>query len=237
MRTGISFLLLLLAMICQSVSYASVVMSGTRVIFPAHLKEQTLRFSNSGQYPYIVQLQVDNNESASDGHAGSADFIASPPVFRIEPNKGQSVRLVFTGDNVATDRETLFYLSFTQLPVMKPEEQKTNYMVLAVTSRLKLFYRPESLSKKPVDVAANLVFRMQGNNLIVENPTGYYAVIRAASINDKNHDYALATSTMIAPKSSVSWKMSKSVSQLSGAKVNLTMVNDYGVDHTVVRKL
>lgn len=207
------------------------------MIFPAHIKEQTLRFSNSGQYPYIVQLQVDNNESASDGHAGSADFIASPPVFRIEPNKGQSVRLVFTGDNVATDRETLFYLSFTQLPVMKPEEQKNNYMVLAVTSRLKLFYRPESLSKKPVDVAANLVFRMQGNNLIVENPTGYYAVIRAASINDKNHDYALATSTMIAPKSSVSWKMSKSVSQLNGVIINLTMVNDYGVDHTVVRKL
>jgi fimbrial chaperone protein len=214
--------------------YASVVMNGTRIIYSGQYKEKTLHFSNKGEHPYIVQIQVDSKDH-NDDDVRSDDFVVSPPVFRIESSRGQSVRLMFSGENLPQDRESLYYLNFTQIPANKPSGKDANFLILAVTNRVKLFYRPASLTNKNVNIAENLIFRQQGRRIVVENPTGYYAVIRSASITYNNRDYPLTKAEMIAPKSSTSWQLSESIPHTRGAKMSLVMVNDYGVDKKITR--
>lgn len=46
------------------------------------------------------------------------------------------------------DRETLFYFNVREIP---PKSDKENVLQVALQSRLKLFYRPESIKKKAND--------------------------------------------------------------------------------------
>ncbi|MEN2733548.1 fimbria/pilus periplasmic chaperone [Escherichia coli] len=48
----------------------------------------------------------------------------TPPIFRMDSKSGQTVRIVYTGESLPKDRESLFYLNVLDIPA-KPRAKKT----------------------------------------------------------------------------------------------------------------
>ncbi|EPK8591300.1 fimbrial biogenesis chaperone [Pluralibacter gergoviae] len=224
-----------LTLVCSHPVFAGIVMTGTRVIYPADAREKSVQLSNTGTRPYIVQMQVDGGRPG-DGQASDA-FVFTPPIFRMEPGAGQSVRLRYVGKALPQDRESLFYLSFTQLPAVTTAEQSGNQLVLAVTNRVKVFWRPRGLTDDAEAIARGLTLRLSGNTLHVSNPSGRFASVRRASLVVNGREIQLAESAMVAPKSTAEWRPSAPVSGLRGARLRLVLVNDYGSDVVTERVL
>ncbi|MCC3263204.1 fimbria/pilus periplasmic chaperone, partial [Paenibacillus polymyxa] len=85
-------------------------------------------------------LDINNPQSTPEN--ADAPFVASPQIFRMAPHSGQMVRLSFVGQPLARDRESLFYLNFLQVPAVRQTDSDKNKLLLVVTNRLKVFYRP-----------------------------------------------------------------------------------------------
>ncbi|MCU1754572.1 MULTISPECIES: fimbrial biogenesis chaperone [Pseudomonas] len=213
---------------------ASVVMTGTRVIYPAQTQEKVVQLTNQDSHPYLVQMWVDSDTPDSTPEKADAPFIASPQVFRMNPNSGQVVRLVFTGAELPKDRESLYYLSFLQMPAMKASELQANKLLLTVSSRMKLFYRPKGLAGDPDDLSKSLDFKVQGQTVIANNNSGYFATVRTAQVISQGKNQPLKTAQMIAPLSHAQWQLPAGTTARSGDSLRLTLVNDFGADVTTV---
>jgi len=209
---------------------ASVVMGGTRVIYHADAREKTLQLSNTDNHPNLVQIWLDRGNAASTLETADAPFVASPQIFRMEPHAGQMVRLIFTGEALPQDRESVFYLNFSQVPALKASEHDANKLVLMFSSRLKVFYRPKGLAGTPNDMAKQFNVRRVGNAVEVDNPTGYHGVLRGASLVVNGKALPLAESQLLDPASQTRWPLPDGAGNARDALLRLTLVNDYGVD-------
>lgn len=80
----------------------SVKLGATRVIYHAGTAGATLSVSNPQNYPILVQSSVKAADKSSP-----APFLVMPPLFRLEANQQSQLRIVRTGGDMPTDRETL----------------------------------------------------------------------------------------------------------------------------------
>ncbi len=94
---------------------ASMVIDGTRIIFPGDKKEIAVRATNMGETPSLTQVWVDDGRVQNQPEKDAAPFIVLPPIVRIEPGKGQSWRLVFNGSRLPQDRESLFWFNLLDI--------------------------------------------------------------------------------------------------------------------------
>jgi fimbrial chaperone protein len=219
-------------MIVSGPAMASVVMLNTRVIYPADAKSQTLQFTNNDKIPYVLQLWADKNNPSSTPDTADAPFMVIPAMFRVEPTTGQSVRLVFTGQNLPQDRESIFYLNTVQIPPKNMAGQAENQMTVILRNRVKIFYRPKQIVGGPDQVSKQLHFKLKAVNgswvLQASNDSGYYATVISAAVVSGKKEVAFIPN-MIAPKSSAEWNLDKKGQAFAGAdKVKFTLINDYG---------
>ncbi|EGT3571875.1 molecular chaperone [Citrobacter amalonaticus] len=204
---------------------AGVILTGTRIIYPEGTKDKTLQLTNQDSLSYIVQVQIDNGSPE-----GFTPFVLTPPVFRMEPHSGQSVRLSYSGEPLPGDRESVFYFNFSQLPLLQAGTEQKNKLILAITNRVKVFYRPAMLSGHPEKTAEHIHLRMEGKQIRIVNQSEYHASVRRASLVRNGKEIQLAEGVMISPKSSMVFTPSSEITGLSGAHLRLVLVNDYGVD-------
>lgn len=223
----LSFIFLFFFAAFSSQVTASVVMTGTRIIFPSTAAEKTIQFKNVDSEPFVVQLQMTEEKGMVDD---SAPFAMVPPVFRMAPNSGQSVRFIYSGASLPEDRESVFYLDFTQLPALKNSDKNQNQLIVAIRNRVKVFYRPASLTAAQSDAWKELVFSVKNGRLNIENPTGFHITVRRAELKTDGEFIRLAESVMLLPKSNMQWPLPKKVTALRNAQIKLLLVNDYGVD-------
>lgn len=216
-------------------THASVVMTNTRVIFNAENKDQSLQFSNKGNTPYLVQVWLDQGNDQSTPDTADAPFIVTPQVFRINPNVGQTARLIYTGDyQHPKDRESIFYLNFKQIPAISQSTADQNKLIMTLNSRLKVFYRPKTIVGNVEAMPKQWTFKLQqnakGSSVIVNNPTGYYANLTTATLKVKQQSYSIDPKSvaMIAPYSSATWPIAEKVKLDQNSILNVTYVNDYG---------
>ncbi|MFL1552223.1 molecular chaperone [Pseudomonas sp. D47] len=230
------YCLLVLSMLFASPAFCSVVLVGTRVIYPETDKEKSLQFNSQDDYPNLVQIWLDRGKPQSEPDTADAPFVVTPQIFRISPHAGQLARLVFTGADLPKDRESVFYLNFMQMPAIKSSQANTNLLMLAVTSRIKVFYRPEGLSGKAGELGKMLKFKLIGSGadakIEVENGTGFHAVIREASLLLGEQKTLVVSSVMLAPKSTALWPIRAPVK--SPYRLQITLVNDLGGDDVTV---
>ncbi|ENZ7914522.1 molecular chaperone [Klebsiella aerogenes] len=202
---------------------ASVTLLGNRVIYHANTRGKALQFTNNDDTPVLMQIWLDINNPKSTPENSDAPFIVSPGIFRINPHHGQMVRLSFVGKPLPSDRETVFYLNFLQIPAISQSDSDKNRLLLLVTNRLKVFYRPAGLTGDANHVIDKLSLRQNGNTLLATNPTGYYTSIsRATALSNKEHS-TIPQADMIPPFSQASWPVSGYIRQ-----VTLSVINDYG---------
>lgn len=230
------YCLLVLSTLFASPAFCSVVLIGTRVIYPEADKEKSLQFNSQDDYPNLVQIWLDSGNAQSKPETADAPFVATPQIFRMSPHAGQLVRLVFTGADLPKDRESVFYLNFMQMPAIKSSQANANLLMLAVTSRIKVFYRPKGLSGKADELGKMLKFKLIGSGadarIEVKNGTGFHAVIREASLLLGEQKTRVVSSVMLAPKSTVLWPIQASVK--SPYRLQITLVNDLGGDDVTV---
>lgn len=183
---------------------AAVTMVGTRVIYDARSKGESLKFTNHDAGPSVMQVWVDSGDEQSTPQTAHAPFVVTPPIFRIEPGAGQTVRLVFTGNDLPQDRESVFYLNTLQIPSLPPAHSAQNQMVVMVRNRLKIFYRPPGIEGSPHRATDRLSFRISGTGqnarVLASNASGYFISIADGSVVCGSRSATLGP-VMIAPRS------------------------------------
>lgn len=224
---------LLMLMYVGQVS-ASVVMTGTRVIYPAAQKERTLQFANQASTPYVVQLWVDEKAQNSSREEAKSPFVVTPPVFRINAGEGQVARLMMVDPaSVPQDKESVYYLSFSQIPGVKQGEMEMNQLLIMVVNRLKVFYRPSGLEPVPNNIGNSLEYGWEGKGLKIHNPTPYHASVSNVEVTVNGKSYPFSNIDMVAPFSTVVWEAPSDLPRNAGKKsIKIGVVNDFG---TVVR--
>lgn len=206
---------------------ANVVITGTRIIYPAEQKSITVQLNNIGDSPSLVQAWLDKGDIKSSPNSTKVPFVIAPPIARVEANAGQSLRVTFTGtESLPKDRESIFYFNLLDIPP-KPNAQSLadnpNYLQFAIRSRLKFFYRPSGLSISPSEAYQKVNFIAEGSAIRVDNQTPYFITYASIKVNNQ----AVKKVDMIAPYSQQTYAFP---SAKAGAKVQWKVVNDYGGD-------
>ena len=205
---------------------ASVVVTGTRVIYPQSSSSVTVRLTNDGSQPSLVQAWVDDGNSEAPPNESPAPFVVTPPVFRMEPNAGQALRLTLTDTDLPKDKESVFWLNVLDIPP-KPSKSTSNYVQLAVRTRIKIFLRPEDLNMT-VDQAAGRLQWAPGSrgDVIIHNPTPFYFSLNGVSAGTGNDKKMTAISVMASPFSSV--QLAAGAARSSAGTVDVSYINDFG---------
>ncbi|OOS01669.1 hypothetical protein B0186_02060 [Canicola haemoglobinophilus] len=209
---------------------ANIIITGTRVVYPAEQKLVNVQLSNETDRPALMQAWIDDGDEFSSPSTLSGErvpFIIVPPVARMEANEGQALRIAYTGaKSLPVDRESLFYLNVLDIPP-KPkqnEQGSNNYLQISLRSRIKLFYRPKLAM--PIDEAYGKVqWSLQKNGLLIENPTPYYITFTGALVNNKPIGYI----GMVAPFANLEVKTKAKLHK--GQKLTYSIINDYGGDY------
>lgn len=196
--------------------HAGVEILGTRIIYDANKKEVSLQLSNHDNAPYLVQSWIDDGE----GSESKAPFIITPPLFRLENNKDAVLRVVKTGGQFPQDRESLYWANIKYIPSV--EKVDANMLYIAVKTRMKLIYRPSTLSEESAAKAGEaLTWQRQENSLQVKNPTPYVISFGYIEIGGKR----LQDPDFVLPFGSKTYRIPP---HISGRDVQWAIINDYG---------
>lgn len=166
---------------------ASVVIEGTRVIFPAQEREVTIKLNNAGKRPALVQAWLDDGDAAASPETLDVPFILTPAMFRLDPDNAQMLRLIHTGAALARDKESLYWLNVLEVPPKSHED--ANQLQLALRTRIKVLYRPQNLPGKVIEAPAavrwELVRNTTGNGYALKgsNPTPYYVNLGSVQLS------------------------------------------------------
>ncbi|MGF6131022.1 chaperone protein EcpD [Pseudomonas frederiksbergensis] len=227
------YAVLMVALFGCSQAMSSVVITGTRVVYPADKKEVTVKINNEGSNPVLVQSWVDQGDVASTPSNSSAPFVISPPVSRVDPGKGQSLRLMFTGAPLANDKESVFWLNVLEIPAKVATNDEQNLLQMAFRTRIKIFYRPVKLPGTPAASIEAVQWK------VVAQPSGTYALqaFNPTAFHVSQSDLKLIVGSkdvisepgMIAPGETQLFALPDLKSMpAAGAEVKYNAVNDYG---------
>ncbi|CNF17022.1 fimbria/pilus periplasmic chaperone [Yersinia mollaretii] len=211
-------------------AYASMTISGTRVIFPAAKKEVSVRTNNKGTDPALVQIWVDDGKSDANINNLTIPFVVTPPVFRVEAGKGQSVRMIYNGMALPQDKESVFWFNMLEVPTIEKNSGDKNKLELAFRTRIKIFYRPTTLNSSGTEQSEKLQWVLasdsqKGQGVKVTNPTPYYFSFDSGIATAGSKKVELKTE-MLAPFSTLTFYPENKISGISA--VVYKILNDYG---------
>ncbi|AZE72382.1 Pili assembly chaperone [Pseudomonas synxantha] len=219
-----SFSLFLLT-IFASHSQAAISLGATRVIFDAKHQESSLSVLNQGGEDVLVQSWLESD--TADFNISS--FAVTPPLSRLAKEGRQQLRILYSGEGVPLDRESVAWLNVQEIP------QKVNgesVLQLAVRQRIKMFFRPSGLPGSAAEAPAQLKWTLnkQGQTAVlkVENPSRFHVSLTGLSLKGANYkDFLMAEGRMLAPGASVDILVNPMTSAAS-LKLDFKVINDYG---------
>ncbi|MDB5724125.1 MAG: Pili assembly chaperone, N-terminal [Novosphingobium sp.] len=214
---------------------ASVVIDATRVIYPADRREVSVTLHNAGLAPALVQVWTDLGDPQSKPGEVKTPFILTPPLFRVDPAKGQTLRLIYSQEPLATDRESVFWLNVLDIPPRTAAApDRPNLLELAFRHRLKILFRPQGLAGNAADAAAAVSWRIVRTNghAVIEahNPTPYFVSYTAAEVKSGGVA-ATAETAMLSPFTTGQFALSKADFRAADTvSVQYGFVNDFGTE-------
>lgn len=215
-------------------SNASVVVSGTRVIYPGSEKEVTVKLTNAGQLPVLVQSWVDVGDVKAKPEKIQVPFILTPPINRINPSKSQTLRLSYTGTPaLPEDKESVFWLNILEIPPVT-KDAAPNRLQVAFRTRIKLFYRPATLADKTKsdEAGKDLKWTVSGNEVIANNASPYFVSLVSVTVKQGSRKTTV-DGEMVSPNGNYRFKMKDPSIVHSGSVVSWEYLNDWGAVSTV----
>lgn len=217
-----------------SQAQASVVIAGTRVIFPGQEREVTVKLSNEGSAPALVKAWLDNGDMNEAPEKIRVPFTLTPAMFRLDPSKGQTLRLIYTNEPLAKDKESLFWLNVLEVPPKPQAGETANTLQFALRTRIKVIFRPQGLPGSAAEAPSQVRWEVRraadgkGYALRATNPTPYVVNLGKISLNAGGKSYD-AGAGFIKPGTSESFPLQNlSSPPASGATVNYSSINDWG---------
>ncbi|WP_415493438.1 molecular chaperone, partial [Burkholderia ubonensis] len=149
---------------------------------------------------------------------------------RLGAEKQQTLRVLYYGQGLPADRESVFWLNVQEIPQKAKDD---NTLQIAVRQRVKLFYRPAGLPGKveeaPTQLRWKLVQRDGKAQLEVSNPSAYFVSLASVKVQSggKNYD---ATAEMVPPSATRHFAVKDlpAGAAAAGVKVHFESINDYG---------
>lgn len=222
------------ATLAVGAAHASVIITGTRVIYPAEDKEVTVKLNNDGSVPALVQAWIDDGDARAEAQTRAMPFTLSPPVFRLDPAKGQSLRLMYTQDPLPQDRESVYYLNVLEVPPRAKAEDGRNLLQMAFRSRIKIFFRPKGLEGDANDAPAKMTWSVvrgaegKGYALQADNPTPYHVNVTLATVTVGGKTYESGAG-MVEPRAQRTFPLDGlTTAPAVPLHVRYETVNDYG---------
>jgi fimbrial chaperone protein len=227
MKTRLIALLLPLMLAVSGAASAGVVVGATRVIYNADQQEVQLPVKNNDrESSHLVQSWVSHLDDR-----GKPDFIVTPPLFKLGAQREMLLHFIYTGSaaGLPQDRESVFWANIKSIAATPDELKDKSKLQIAAKTRIKLFYRPASLTNKSAQEAyKKLTFTRQKNTLRVTNPTPFYITLQDLSVGGINvtppQNSLPAVSMMIAPFSEKTY----SIPGNARGTVKWSAITDYG---------
>ncbi|HBO7420752.1 MULTISPECIES: fimbrial biogenesis chaperone [Pseudomonas aeruginosa group] len=212
-------------MLFSGMASAGITLGGTRVVIQAPAKEASILVKNQAAEDIMIQSWM---EPESGSGIQDVPFAITPPLSRLGANKQQNLRILFQGQGLPSDRESVFRLSVQEIPQKAKGE---NTLQIALRQRIKVFYRPAGLPAVE-DAPKNLKWRLvrqDGKALLeVTNDSPFHISFVAVKLKSGSKSYE-AMADMIAPKSSQKLVLKDAVpSAATGLSVEFENVNDFG---------
>ncbi|WP_286932915.1 fimbria/pilus periplasmic chaperone [Leclercia sp. UBA5958] len=177
-------LILLTASVTTSVAQAGgIMLGGTRLIYPANQKQVSMQVRNtSDASSFLVQSWIEEANGTK-----SQDFVVTPPMYVSGPGKENVLRVMYVGQAVNPEKETLYYLNTKAIPSLdKNKLDGKNVLMVAAVTRIKLFVRPQGLKPSVIDAPSFLQVTRQGDKVKVHNPTPYHITLAQIRIGGSN---------------------------------------------------
>lgn len=216
----------IVCMIISQANYASIVLDGTRVIYQGNKNEVTISLTNNNARPVLVQSWIDTGNANATPEKISVPFVLTPPINRVDPNKGQTIRISYTGvPALPTDKESVYWLNVLEVPAKDKSSGDTQQKLNVVfRTRIKLFYRPEGLAGNSNDAPDELRWHLSSQNVTVQNSSKYNITIFDINYKDKGVS-SESSGKMIAPGESQQFTL-KNSGNVDG--LSFSTINDYG---------
>lgn len=224
--------LALLSSLVASQACAEVVISGTRVVFPSNEREVTIKITNEGKAPALVQAWLDKGDPKASPDNIDVPFTMTPAMFRMEPGKGQTLRMIYSNEPLPADKESLFWLNVLEIPPKAAPGDDRNQIQIAFRSRIKVMFRPEGLAGSAGTAPKQLNWRVVGADggyaLQASNPTPYVVNLGSVTLNaaGQKHDAGMG---YVLPGGTQQFPIKKlGALPPNGAKVMFGSIDDWG---------
>lgn len=220
--------LLLCAWLLPFQAVASVVIATTRVIYPEQRSEVTVRLSNESSTPSLVQAWIDDGRAQAALEDLDVPFSLSPPLFRIDPQQGQSLRISKLGPILPADRESIYWLNVLDVP----PKTEGNVLQVSLRSRIKLLYRPAGLAGSAAQAYRQLTWTLvsddQGWALEAHNPTPYFVNLSSLGTQQDGREL-YGEPSHVPPLASTRFAI-KGLQPAQGAQITVryAAIDDYG---------
>lgn len=219
---------------------AGVVISGTRVIFPAAEREVTVKLTNDGNAPVLVQTWLDDGDANAAPEKADVPFTLTPSMFRMEPGKGQSLRLIYTNEPLPTDKESLFWLNVLEVPPKAANDDR-NKIQIAFRTRIKVMFRPDSLPGKASDAPAQVKWEMVRDNgkyaLKATNPTPYVVNIGSLALKTDGNSFDAQAGAVLPGTTQLFPVDGMHTVPASNITVTYSSLNDWGAGNTLEKTI
>nr|WP_225778343.1 fimbria/pilus periplasmic chaperone [Pseudomonas sp. Marseille-Q3773] len=206
---------------------ANVIIASTRVVFPADQAEVTIKLSNVGSTPSLVQAWVDDGRPQAQVQELQVPFDVMPAMFRLDAGKGQSLRLFHGGDAMPADRESLYWLNVLEVP----PKGAGNALQVALRSRIKLLYRPTGLPGKAVDAHRRITWQLlrEGPHwvLTASNPSTYVVNLARVTVEQASQAPLQLGPNHVLPFASTRFSVEPLAGQ-STVRLHYAFIDDYG---------
>lgn len=222
--------------VATPMAVAGIVVDGTRVVYPAAKREVTINIHNPAESPSLVQAWLDAGDANAKPGESKVPFVLTPPLFRLDPTKAQSLRLVYTHDPLPADRESLFWLNVLDIPPRSAANPDLpNQLELAFKHRMKVFFRPAGLAGSAANAPAQLTWKLVAQDgkivaLQAINPTAYHVSLTLLAVTIAGRS-TNAKADMVDPFATRRFELPEALTAAGGpAAVEYSFVNDYGGD-------
>ncbi|CNH98436.1 fimbrial biogenesis chaperone [Yersinia pekkanenii] len=189
--------LFLLTLSISHHAVAGLVAGSTRMIYRPESQERTLMLANTNDYPVVVQTWIDDGDVDSTPDQSKAPFIVLPAVFKMQSGAAQGLRIINKGDDLPTDRESVYWLNLYEIPPKSRRNMDAYAQVaMAMNTQMKIFYRPNGLTPEPAEAMKKISFTLQKQNkkyvLTAHNPTPYHASFGQIQLQNRLQNFLIA---------------------------------------------
>ncbi|MDH4656008.1 molecular chaperone [Pseudomonas sp. BN606] len=216
-----------LLLLSSGLANAGITLSGTRVVLQAPAKETSILVRNQAPEDVMIQswMEIEGPDDSQD-----LPFAITPNLSRLGANRQQSLRILFQGQGLPTDRESVFRLSVQEIPQKSAND---NTVQIALRQRIKVFYRPAGLPGAAADAPMELKWRLiqQGGKPRMEviNNSAFHVSLADAKLKNGSKSYDISVD-MVRPRSSSQFDIKEltGVTSINDMNIEFQIVNDFG---------